>query len=39
MAFFLMLNVVLDVVALFKKKMEWKVIPHSGSKREKKKVK
>ena len=37
--FFLMLNIVLDVVALFKKKMEWEVIPHSGSKREKKKVK
>lgn len=26
--FFLLLNVLLDVVALFKKKVEWKVIPH-----------
>lgn len=29
--FFLLLNVLLDVLALFKKKVEWKVIPHGES--------
>lgn len=34
--FFLLLNVVLDVLALFKKNVEWKVIPHGKKKRAKK---
>ena len=37
--FFLMLNVVLDVVALFKKNLEWKEIPHCGGKKKKSKKK
>lgn len=32
--FFLLLNVILDVISLFKKKLEWKPIPHVGQKKE-----
>lgn len=32
--FFLLLNVILDVISLFKKKLEWKPIPHTGQKKE-----
>lgn len=37
--FFVLLNVFLDVAALFVKKLEWKPIPHSYNKKEKVKVK
>lgn len=31
--FFLLLNVILDVISLFVKKLEWKTIPHVGQKK------
>lgn len=31
--FFLLLNVILDVISLFVKKLEWKTIPHVGKKK------
>lgn len=31
--FFLFINIFLDVIALFVKKLEWKTIPHKGSKK------
>ena len=31
--FFLLLNVILDVISLFVKNLSWKTIPHSGGKK------